>query len=48
MLGQIGLLSEVSATVAVPTGGVMPCLVCRTEAAVLMALLLSLVDMFQS
>ncbi len=46
--GQLGLLSGVSAPVAVQTGGVTPRLVRRTEVAVWMALLLSLDDMFQS
>ncbi len=48
VLGQLGLFSGVSAPVAVKTGGVTPCLVRCTEAAVWMALLLSLDDMFQS
>ncbi len=48
MLGQLGLLSGVSSPVAVQIGGVTPCLVRRTEAAVWMALLLSLDNMFQS
>ncbi len=48
MLGQLGLLSGVSAPVAVPTGGVTPRLVRHTEATVWLALLLSLDDMFQS
>ncbi len=48
VLGQLGLLSGVSAPVAVQTGGVTPHQVRRTEAAVWMASLLSLDDMFRS
>ncbi len=48
LLEQLGLLSGVSALVAVPTGGITPCLVRHTEAVVWMALLLSLDDTFQS
>ncbi len=48
VLRQLGLLSRVSAPVAVPTEGVTPRLVHRTEAAVLTALSLSLDNMFQS
>ncbi len=48
VLGQLGLLREVSAPVAVQTGGVTPHLVRHNEAAVWMALSLSLDDMFQS
>jgi hypothetical protein len=48
VLEQLGLLSGVSAPMAVQTAGVTPCLLRRTEAAVWMALLLSLDDMFQS
>ncbi len=48
VLGQLGLLSGVSAPVAVPTGGVTPRLVRPTEAAVWMALSLSLDNIFQS
>jgi hypothetical protein len=48
VLGQLGLLSGVSAPVAVQTGGVTSHLVRRTEAAVWMALSMSLDNMFQS
>ncbi len=48
MLGRLGLLSGVSTPVAVQTGGVTPRLVRHTEAAVWMALSLSLDNMFQS
>ncbi len=48
MLGRLGLFSEVSAPVAVKTEGVAPRLVHCTDAAVWMALSLSLDDMFQS
>ncbi len=47
VLGQLRLLSGVSAPAAVQTGGVTPHLVHRNEAAVWMALSLSLVDMFR-
>jgi hypothetical protein len=46
VLGQLGLLSGVSAPEAVPTGVVIPHLVHSTEAAVWMALLLSLDNIF--
>ncbi len=48
VLGQSGLFSGVFAPVAVQTGGVTPRLVHRTQAAVWMALSLSLDNMFQS
>jgi hypothetical protein len=48
VLGRLGLLSGVSALVAVLTGGVTPHLIRCTEAAVWMALSLSLDDTFQS
>ncbi len=48
VLGQLGLLSGVSAPVAVLTGVVTPPLVRRTEATVWMALSLSLDNIFQS
>ncbi len=48
VLGQLGLFSGVSAPVVVKTGGVTPRLVHHTEAAVWMALSLSLDNMFQS
>ncbi len=48
VLGRLGLLSGVSAPAAVQTGGVTPRLVRRNEAAVWMALSLSLDNVFQS
>jgi hypothetical protein len=47
VLGRLGLLSGVSAPVAVQTARVTPRLLRRTEAAVWMTLSLSLDDMFQ-
>jgi hypothetical protein len=48
VLGRLGLLCGVSTPVAVPTGGVTPHLVRCPEAAVLVALSLSLDGIFQS
>ncbi len=48
VLGRLGCLSGVSAPVAVQTAGVTPRPLRRTEAAVWMALSLSLDNMFQS